>query len=187
MGLYLNELMSLSPGDGRPSRTPAAAPTRLSELAESVLTILSGRCRHARVAVERDFPADEPSVLADGNQVRQVMMNLMVNAIEAMPGGGTMTLRIRATPPVLRFSIADTGKGVHAFRGDLFEAFSSAKPNGVGLGLYLSKQIVDRHGGRIGYDSGSGGAVFWFELPIRGADPEGGPPAEAEAEGEPSP
>lgn len=183
MGLYLNELMTLAPGDGPLSREPSTAPTKLSGLAESVLTILSGRCRHARVAVERHFPAEEPSVLADANQVRQVMMNLMVNAVEAMPGGGTMTLRIQSAPTGIRFSIADTGKGVQVRDGNLFEAFSSGKSNGVGLGLYLSRQIIDRHGGHIGYDSSPGGAIFWFELPIqtenakRQAEPAGNEPS----------
>jgi signal transduction histidine kinase len=186
MGLYLNELMNLSPGDDRLSRTPSTAPTKLSDLAESVLTILSGRCRHARVAVERDFPSEEPSVIADANQIRQVMMNLMVNAVEAMPGGGTMTVRIQPTPAVLRFSIADTGKGVQVRDENLFEAFSSGKPNGVGLGLYLSKQIVDRHGGRIGYDSSAAGAVFWFELPIQTADAGAEAKPAEEAGSEPS-
>jgi len=156
----------------------------LSDLAESVLTILSGRCRHARVVVERDFPAGEPSVLADGNQLRQVMMNLMVNAVEAMPGGGTMTLRIQPTPAALRFSIADTGKGVQVRAENLFEAFSSGKSNGVGLGLYLSRQIVERHGGRIGHDSTPSGAVFWFELPIQSAseNPQAEPTEQAGSE-----
>ena len=170
MGLYLNELMTLSPTDDQFTRATLVGPTRLSGLADSVLIILSGRCRHARVVVEREFPQDEPSVAADANQIRQVMMNLMVNAVEAMPGGGTMTVRIQPAAASLRFSVTDTGKGVQAREGNIFEAFSSGKPNGVGLGLYLSKQIVDRHGGRIGYDSGDVGALFWFELPIQTAE-----------------
>jgi len=184
MGLYLNELMTLAPGDGSLDRELSTAPVKLSDLAKSVLTILTGRCRHARVVVERDFPAGEPSVLADGNQLRQVMMNLMVNAVEAMPGGGTMTLRIQPTPAALRFSIADTGKGVQVRAENLFEAFSSGKSNGVGLGLYLSRQIVERHGGRIGHDSTPSGAVFWFELPIQSAseNPQAEPTEQAGSE-----
>ncbi len=186
MGLYLSELMSLSPGDDPLSRAPAAAPTRLSELAESVLTILSGRCRHAKVAVRRDFPADERQVRADPNQIRQVMMNLMVNALEAMPGGGTMTVRVQCSPAGHRFSVADTGAGVPASAGDVFEAFRSGKPNGVGLGLYLSKQIVARHGGQIGFDSGPDGTVFWFELSGQSGPDPGDAKAPASA-GETSP
>jgi signal transduction histidine kinase len=64
---------------------------RLSELADSVLLILAGRCRHADIAVQREYPTPEPVIQADAEPLRQVLMNLMVNAIEAMPTGGTLS------------------------------------------------------------------------------------------------
>ncbi len=151
-------------------RRPHAAaarprPTRLSQLAEGVLAILSGKCRHAKVAVTKQFPADEPTLQADSNQLRQVMMNLMVNAIQAMPAGGTLRLGLGRGPAAVRFEVGDTGKGVATSGRNIFEAFVSDKPDGVGLGLYICKQIVTRHGGTIGYDSSPVGATFWFELP----------------------
>ena len=195
MELYLDELMSLSVSDDPAQRELNLAPTKLSELAQGVLAILAGRCRHAKIAVVTEFPPDEPAISADAGQLRQVMMNLMVNAIQAMPSGGTMTVRVcrRVPCPSLRghedtegtcprrlghatlqdqtadsllFQVADTGKGVAAQDRDIFEAFVSDKPNGVGLGLYLCKQIVTRHGGSIGYDSSASGARFWFKLPL---------------------
>lgn len=167
MGLYLNELMSLSPGNDHPGRAVVPGPTKLSELADSVLTILAGRCRHARITVRREYPAEEPIVWADAGQIRQAMMNLMNNAIEAMPSGGTMTIALRPVSSGVRFSVGDTGHGVEADGKDIFEAFVSNKPDGVGLGLYISKQIIARHDGTIGYDSDGHGANFWFELPHR--------------------
>ena len=210
MELYLDELMSLSVSDDPAQRDLNLAPTRLSELAQGVLAILAGRCRHAKIAVATEFPPDEPAIPADAGQLRQVMMNLMVNAIQAMPSGGTMTVRVcsmgilpmsvasssvaavapqqhlqqhmakmamlqedmgrmpmlHKTADWIFFQVADTGKGVTERERDIFEAFVSDKPNGVGLGLYLCKQIVTRHGGKIGYDNSANGATFWFELPL---------------------
>lgn len=165
MELYLSELINLSP-DARPApRELDPAQVRLSELADSVLGILSGRCRHAGVEVARDFPAGEPVVRVDPNQIRQAMMNLIVNAIEVMGSGGTITLTVRADPDTVSFAVADTGAGVQCEEGDIFDAFVSRKPNGVGLGLYLCKQIITRHGGSIDYENPPKGAVFRFVLP----------------------
>jgi signal transduction histidine kinase len=169
MELYLDELMSLSVGSDPAHRSLCLAPTRLSDLSESVLTILSGRCRHAKIAVKKDYPAAEPQLSADASQLRQVMMNLMVNAIEAMPSGGTMSVSVYTGQSSVVFRVADAGKGIGPRERDIFEAFVTGKPNGVGLGLYLCKQIVARHGGSIGYDDSAAGATFWFELPLAAA------------------
>lgn len=173
MELYLNELMTLTPGDNRPE--PAAAPVKLSGLVESVLTLMAGRCRHAGVMVRREYPAAEPLVSADANQIRQVLINFMVNALEAMPAGGEVTVALRPGPATVACIVHDTGQGVQMPGADIFEAFVTGKPNGVGLGLYLSKQILQRHSGRIGYENGATGAAFWFELPLDA----GGSPSES--------
>jgi signal transduction histidine kinase len=178
MGLYLDELMSLSPGARPADRALSPSATRLSELADGVLVILGGRLRHAGIAVKTDVPPDEPTVLADANQIRQAMMNLLVNAIEASPAGETISLAVRRAGEHLRFSVSDTGRGVPADGGDVFAAFATGKPNGVGLGLYICKRIIARHGGRIGYDSSDAGATFWFELPAGAAAADADPAAD---------
>jgi len=168
MGLYLDELMCIAPGGTGCATTPAPVPVTLTTLAESVLTILAGRCRHAGVEIRRNYPKAEPPVLAEPNQIRQAMMNFVVNALEAMPTGGTLTVGVQARPHGIGFTVGDTGSGVHPIGTDIFEAFNSRKPNGVGLGLYLAREIVVRHGGRIGYENLTTGASFWFELPLAG-------------------
>lgn len=170
MDLYLEELLDLSASAaGKPGRPPQAklADVRLSELAESVLALLAGRCRHSQVDVVRDF-SDGPAALpvrGDANHLRQVVLNLMLNALDAMPHGGRMTVSIQPTPDGMRFSVADTGGGVKAPPGvDIFDPFVTTKPDGTGLGLALCRQVITRHTGRIGYDSAADGTVFWFEL-----------------------
>jgi signal transduction histidine kinase len=164
MGLYLDELMSLAP-QGQSERDAERASHRLSELAASVLVILAGRLRHANIAIETSVCPDEPPAAVHENQIRQVMMNLLVNAIEASPPGGAIGISVRRRGGRVRFVVSDQGNGV-AEGTDVFEAFVSAKPNGVGLGLYICKKVVTAHGGEVGYESSPSGSEFWFEIPI---------------------
>lgn len=170
MDLFLRELMGLAAGGGgeeAPALGADLAPVALGELADGVVALLGGRLRHAGAEVVRDYAPDCPHVPADANRIRQVMTNLVVNAMEAMPGGGRVTLRLaRAGEGWVRFSVSDTGGGVRAGEMDIFDAFTTTKPGGVGLGLYLCRKSVFAHGGRIGYQNNAErGATFWFELP----------------------
>jgi two-component system sensor histidine kinase AtoS len=170
MNVYLEELLSLASGEAKPE-TPhdlAALPlVRLDEVSDSVLALVDGRCRHGGVAIRREWNPAALRVRADERQVRQVILNLALNALDAMPAGGTLALATRrGADGTVRLSVADTGKGVHAAEGaDVFAPFVTTKPGGVGLGLYVCRRNVERHRGRIGYDSSDAGATFWFELP----------------------
>jgi len=169
MDLYLQELLGLAGNPSAAFRAPGSAAAvresvSLADLAESVLSLLEGRLRHAGVEVRRDF-ADVPAVRADGNQLRQVILNLVINAIEAMPAGGVVQLGLASSAGQVRFSVTDSGGGVHLPPGaDPFEPFVTTKLSSAGLGLHLCKQILSDHGGKIGYKSSETGAEFWFEL-----------------------
>jgi signal transduction histidine kinase len=106
-------------------------------------------------------------VPAQPEKIRQVILNLMLNAIESMPAGGPIRLSLAPSPgDRVRFSVADSGKGVEPPVGqDIFAPFVSTKEGGAGLGLHICRQIIVQHGGQIGYDSTPQGATFWFELP----------------------
>jgi len=175
MELYLGELLTLAGGERDGQRASAAgadaapAEVRLAPLAESALAMLEARCRHADVTVRCDWDADAPPVRADETPVRQVIVNLLLNALDATPPGGTVTLATRRRPEEagVRFTVTDTGPGVRAADGaDLFDPFVTTKSDGVGLGLYVCRRNVEACGGRIGYTSGEGGTTFWFELPV---------------------
>jgi len=175
MELYLAELLTLAssaPGDDAgPADTAGFPEVRLEAVAESALALLEGRCRHAGIAIRRDWGDGVPAVRADETRIRQVIVNLLLNALDATPSGGTMTLatRRRTDDGAVRFSVADTGPGVGVPDGaDLFDPFVTTKSDGVGLGLYVCRRNIERHGGRIGYESSAAGATFWFDLPPAG-------------------
>ncbi|MFO8013628.1 MAG: HAMP domain-containing sensor histidine kinase, partial [Phycisphaerae bacterium] len=149
----------------------AVEAVRLEPLAESAVAMLEARCRHAAVTVRCDWGDDVPPVRAGETHVRQVVVNLVLNALDATPSGGTVTLATRHRPDegTVRFSVSDTGPGVRVPDGaDLFDPFVTTKSDGVGLGLYVCRRNVESCGGRIGYASGDGGATFWFDLPAAG-------------------
>jgi signal transduction histidine kinase len=102
--------------------------------------------------------------------LQQVVLNLMSNALQAMPDGGTLLCRTRRLegPPRIELCIADTGPGIAAEElPHLFEPFHTTRPEGTGLGLALCREIVQQHGGRIELERQEGwGAVFRVTLPI---------------------
>jgi signal transduction histidine kinase len=125
--------------------------------------------RAVRVATE--FGAGLPSVLGDRVQLQQVLINLILNACDAMSQptekARTLTLRSRREDGSVQISVADTGSGIQ--RGDeekIFERYHTTKPQGLGLGLSLSRAIMLAHGGRLWADKHAvGGATFHFTIP----------------------
>lgn len=115
-----------------------------------------------------DIEPDMPEVLADEGQIKQVFMNLIKNAGEAMPDGGTLTVRTRREGEMLRIEVSDTGCGISPEnQARLFNEFFTTKERGYGLGLHIVHTIVERHGGTIEVESQEGhGTTFIIHLPI---------------------
>ncbi|HWP59416.1 MAG TPA: ATP-binding protein [Candidatus Acidoferrales bacterium] len=121
--------------------------------------------RTSSVLIVEDFPPDMPEIVADSEKLKQVFLNLYKNALEAMPKGGTLTLsgRNRGHRVILEFQ--DTGVGIEPGI-DIFELFTTTKPEGTGLGLAIVRQIIAAHGGSISYRSRPGeGTRFTIALP----------------------
>ncbi len=138
---------------------------RLEEVVGEVLELLRPHLEHLSVRVERRFAA-VPGVEVDKARIKRCMMNLVLNGAQAMPSGGVLAVELAARDGRVRFGVTDGGGGIPAgVRGRLFEPFVTTKEDGVGLGLALTKMIVEDHGGAIGFEEGKDGTTFWIELP----------------------
>jgi len=124
----------------------------VNTLVAQVLELNKKRCQESHVRVIWTPSHDVPPQMLASDQIKQVFLNLLLNALEAMPGGGQITISTAYTaePPGVQITFADTGSGISAdVLPRLFEPFHSTKPNGTGLGLATSHTIVERHGGHI--------------------------------------
>ncbi len=139
--------------------------TALDELVGSVLAQLAPEISEARIELKQEFGAQSP-VEVDPERLRQVLLNLMRNAVEAMRGGGTLTVRTLATDleGLAGVDIEDTGPGIPD-DAPIFDAFYTTKEAGTGLGLAIVHRIIDEHGGQISFDSRPGQTVFRLRLP----------------------
>ncbi len=123
----------------------------------------------ANVAIDRRLPDDLPSLHIDLQQMAQVLGNLLVNAYQAMPGGGEVIFSAqRAEAGWLAISIQDHGEGIASENlAKVFEPLFSTKPRGIGLGLAVSRKLTEANGGRIDFQSAVGaGSAFTITLPI---------------------
>jgi PAS domain S-box-containing protein len=137
---------------------------------EEMLTLLKGEANRYSVAMRTELAAELPRIMADRVQLQQVFMNLMLNAIEAMQDSGEeLTVKSQLQDGQLRFSVSDTGVGLPAEKMDqIFSAFFTTKVQGSGMGLAISRSIVESHGGRLWAAANDGrGATFHFTLPTQ--------------------
>ena len=164
--IRVEQIVSMFLDFARPP-TPLKKPVSLDELIDECVAGVKARAELQGVTVESDVPRDIPPLDADGGQVRQVMYNLMFNALDAMGGGGQIDIRVTPTEDWVTIRVADTGPGLPAGLEDrLFDAFVSTKETGLGLGLSICRRIVESHGGSIRAANGpAGGAVFVVRLP----------------------
>jgi len=164
----LNEMLAHFLRFARP-QPPQRKPTAVRELMQEVHSLVSESAASRRVQVrlrEADFPLTTVSV--DPDQIKEVMLNLVLNATEAMPGGGAVELSAAREADSIAINIMDDGTGVP--EGDLqkiFDPFYSTKPDGTGLGLPIAHQIMEQHGGRIEARRNPGrGMTFSLVFPL---------------------
>ncbi len=144
-------------------------PTSMNERLAHVTDLVSYQLKKGGIAVVLDLDRDGAKVLADPFQIEQLLLNLVLNAIQAMPGGGSLTLRTRRSGERIVTEVVDTGVGIPAeLRERVFDPFFTTREvgQGTGLGLSVSYGIVTAHGGAIDVESEPGkGAVFRVTLP----------------------
>jgi len=142
------------------------APANLNDQVLSVLRLFEVQARDSGIRILPHLDTDLPSVLLDRDTIRAALMNLVKNALEAMPDGGSLTIITRITRNGVALDLIDTGLGMDEQTAlHMFDAFYSTKNGGSGLGLPTARKIIEAHGGRISVQSDVGcGTKFTLEF-----------------------
>jgi PAS domain S-box-containing protein len=166
----------------RPSK-PQLMQEDINTILDSVIAELFGSAagRSAvprQVSVVKEYDTDLPKAMVDPVQLQQVFLNILRNAIEAMPEGGTISLKTQFAPArrEIEVIVSDTGKGVGTeIRNMIFEPFFTTKPKAGGLGLSIAKRLVEQHNGTIllEHNDGKSGAVFRISFPVTQSEEAG--------------
>lgn len=151
------------------SEKPVKESVHLKEVLEDVLVLLRHELSYQKIQLESRLPADLPQVQCDKRHLEEVLFNLIVNAIQAIKegkGAGSIELSAERKEGVVCVSIKDNGPGIPAEQlKTLFEPFYTTKQEGTGLGLYITKQLIEQNGGKISVRSNEGsGTVFQLYL-----------------------
>jgi len=149
-------------------RPPHFQRERLEEIMEETLLLIGPEARTRGITIYKEWDKSLPRVWVDGSQMKQVFMNLLLNALQAMPNGGKLIVRLHVSGGSLLAAITDEGEGIcPEVRANLFQPFFSTKQGGTGLGLSISQRIVEGHNGRLRLFSQPGtGTTVVVRLPL---------------------
>ena len=155
------------------ARRPAAFTLlAVADIIERVREVAQPQLSRSHIRLDVSVDEDLPAVKADATQLEMALLNLVTNALDAMPGGGTLSIAARGRPGGVRVEVADTGYGIGPEVIDrLFESWVTTKPagQGTGLGLAIVRDVVQAHGGSISASNQSTGALFVIDLPSAGS------------------
>jgi signal transduction histidine kinase len=169
----LNRLVSDFLGYGRPARLKRRDLDAI-RLIEELADLVGARAAQQNVEIRIVGPSDgSASFAADPEQLKTCFSNLIINAVQAMPDGGLLTISLHAEPELVRIDFVDTGHGMtEEMCQQVFEPYFSTRETGIGLGLALTRKIVEEHGGSISVQSAPGeGTAFHLTLPRIAPDP----------------
>jgi signal transduction histidine kinase len=147
----------------------------VNQVIQEMISLLRNEAARYAISIHTELAPELPNVRVDRVQLQQVFMNLMLNGIEAISeanAAGRLTIKSQRNPEdQVLISVSDTGIGLPAQRGDkVFDAFFTTKPQGTGMGLSISRSIIESHGGRLWATGNSDrGATFQFTLPVERA------------------
>ncbi|WP_168565776.1 two-component system sensor histidine kinase NtrB [Crateriforma spongiae] len=143
-------------------------PVNLDHLIHRQVDLIRPTAKKQSVAVQVRCPRDVlPEVMADPVRLEQVLLNLLVNALEAMAGGGSLCVEAEVIEETVKISVVDSGSGIPAELSDkIFDAYFTTKGSGNGLGLAFCDKIIRQHEGSLHFHSGTGGTTFEITLPI---------------------
>lgn len=140
----------------------------LRPVIDNALALLNERMIHSGILLSTDFPDSIPDIEFDANQILQAILNILINAVEAMPTGGELELKLYTEPGHVCLSIRDTGEGIHEdYLNNIFDPFFTTKNRGTGLGLVVVHDVFERHGIAFNVESEKNkGTVFFIKFRI---------------------
>jgi len=144
--------------------------TNINEVMEEALSFSKDKIQGSNIVVERHYTQGLPGIVVDPDQVRGALLNIIINATQAMPQGGKLSLSTRQNNGALELSVSDTGVGIsEEIRGKIFNPFFTTKRSlGTGLGLSIAYKAIESHGGTITFESEIGiGTNFIIGLPVK--------------------
>ena len=147
---------------------PRFQPIRLASVVDDTLELLSGQCLKQGIEIQKAFGENGQLVQVDPQQIKQALLNLFLNSLEAMPAGGRLRVETQLDPPYLTLRIVDTGSGIPPEHGEqVWDPFFTTKERGMGLGLAIVRGVVERHGGQVSITGRPGqGTVVSLNLPL---------------------
>jgi signal transduction histidine kinase len=150
-------------------RNPSFTPCRVEEVLEKNLTFLAPQLEAANHRVEKFYQDDLPEIIADAAMLYQAFLNILINAVQAMPDGGVIFIDVRGNHEAVDITVTDDGEGISEdLLEKIWDPFFTTKDMGTGLGLKIVKNIIDLHNGQIRIRNRSeGGARVNIQLPLR--------------------
>ena len=169
----LNKLVNEFLQFARPSR-PEILPVQPNAVVRSVAALVAKQAAKSGIRLVTHVGEEMPEMMMDGEQIKQALLNLVINAMQAMPEGGSLDLTAALHGNAVILRVADSGPGIPAeIRDRLFNPFVTTKKGGTGLGLAIAQRLVVQHEGTIrARDREGGGAIFEIELPVGATVPE---------------
>jgi signal transduction histidine kinase len=158
----------------RARHAPQSEPVRVADVIEHVREVSAPRLARTNIRLVVDVEASIPPVNAHAAQLEMALLNLVTNALDAMPNGGVLTISASNGSDSVRIEVADTGPGIPGAIADhLFDPWVTTKPagQGTGLGLAIVRDVVHAHNGRVSVRSEPQGAVFVIDLPAHAPHP----------------
>ena len=144
----------------------------LAAVLQELAALEDGDAKQSHVQIRVITAPNLPTLQADRRHLSQVLLNLVLNGLQAMPDGGTLTLEAKTSHNKFLIAVTDTGTGITAEnQRRIFEPYFTTKAKGTGLGLAISRRIIEAHGGTItAANQASGGCRFEISLPLKGAE-----------------
>jgi signal transduction histidine kinase len=147
-------------------QAPERLPIDPADVVRRTFSLIEPRARNQKVTFELLEPSEPLSIEADREQLLQLVLNLCLNALDAMPDGGALVVESTRIDGMVRLSVRDTGPGIEPrVLAKLFQPFVTSKETGVGIGLVICKRIAEAHRGRLHGENLTDGACFTLELP----------------------